>query len=187
MDRLNVAAPEGVLFTVKQASLEAEDRATSETESFEAFFEAHHARLYGTLCLVTSDRAEAEDVMQEAFLKLWERWDRVRAHPDPRGYLYLTAFNLFRSRLRRIARAARRGVARPLSDDPLAEVDARESLAAGLRGLTPRQRAAIVLLDLLDFSSEEAGRALRVRPVTVRVLASQGRAALRDTIGRDDD
>jgi DNA-directed RNA polymerase specialized sigma24 family protein len=44
-----------------------------------------------------------------------------------------------------------------------------------------------VLLDLLDFSSEEAGRALGVRPVTVRVLASQGRAALRDTIGRDDD
>jgi RNA polymerase sigma-70 factor (ECF subfamily) len=171
---------------VKQASLKAEGRATTEPESFVAFFEAHHARLYGTLCLVTTDRAEAEDVMQEAFLKLWERWDRVRAHPDPGGYLYLTAFNLFRSRLRRTTRAARRALTGSPTD-PLAEVDARESLAAGLRALTPRQRAAIVLLDLLDFSSEEAGRALGVRPVTVRVLASQGRATLRDTIGRDDD
>jgi RNA polymerase sigma factor (sigma-70 family) len=125
--------------------------------------------------------------MQEAFLKVWERWDRVRAHPDPGGYLYLTAFNLFRSRLRRARRAARRALSGHASRDPLAEVDARESLAAGLRALTPRQRAAIVLLDLLDFSSEEAARALGVRPVTVRVLASQGRAALRDTIGRDDD
>jgi RNA polymerase sigma-70 factor, ECF subfamily len=172
---------------MRQAAVETEDLAVERAGGFEAFFEAHHARLYGTLCLVTSDRAEAEDVMQEAFLKLWERWDRVRAHPDPRGYLYLTAFNLFRSRLRRIARATRRIVARPVSDDALAQVEARESLAVGLRSLTPRQRAAIVLLDLLDFSSEEAARALGVRPVTVRVLASQGRAALRDTIGRDDD
>jgi RNA polymerase sigma-70 factor (ECF subfamily) len=166
---------------------ETEAREVNQPGRFEEFFEAHHARLYGTLCLVTSDRTEAEDVMQEAFVKLWERWDRVRAHPDPGGYLYLTAFNLFRSRLRRAARAARRVLAGHGSRDPLAEVDARESLAVGLRALTSRQRAAIVLLDLLDFSSEEAGRALGVRPVTVRVLASQGRAALRDTIGRDDD
>jgi RNA polymerase sigma-70 factor, ECF subfamily len=171
---------------MRQAAIETEDLAVDQAGGFEAFFEAHHARLYGTLCLVTSDRAEAEDIMQEAFLKLWERWDRVRAHPDPGGYLYLTAFNLFRSRLRRAGRAARRVLAGH-SRDPLAEVDARESLAAGLRGLTPRQRAAIVLLELLDFSSEEAARALGVRPVTVRVLASQGRAALRETIGRDDD
>jgi RNA polymerase sigma-70 factor (ECF subfamily) len=171
---------------MRAGGLEAEERIASEVGSFEAFFEAHHARLYGTLCLVTSDRAEAEDIMQDAFLKLWERWDRVRAHPDPGGYLYLTAFNLFRSRLRRAARAARRALTGS-APDPLAEVDARESLAAGLRTLTPRQRAAIVLLELLDFTSEEAARALGVRPVTVRVLASQGRAALRDTIGRDDD
>ena len=172
---------------MKEVVTYAEDRTAGHADSFKEFFEAHHARLYGTLCLVTSNRAEAEDIMQEAFLKLWERWDRVRKHPDPGGYLYLTAFNLFRSRLRRIARAAQRVVVRPASEDPLAQVDARESLAAGLRALTPRQRAAIVLLDLLDFSSEEAARALGVRPVTVRVLASQGRAALRDTIGRDHD
>jgi RNA polymerase sigma-70 factor, ECF subfamily len=172
---------------MRQAAVETEDLAVEQAGGFEAFFQAHHARLYGTLCLVTSDRSEAEDVMQEAFLKVWERWDRVRTHPDPGGYLYLTAFNVFRSRLRGARRAARRVFTRQASGDPLAEVDARESLAAGLRALTARQRAAVVLLDLLDFSSEEAARALGVRPVTVRVLASQGRAALRDTIGRDDD
>ena len=172
---------------MRQAATETEDRAVEQTGGFDQFFQAHHARLYGTLCLVTGDRAEAEDVMQDAFLKLWERWDRVREHPDPGGYLYRTAFNLFRSRLRRVARAARRLVTTPPQGDALAEVESRQDLAIGFRHLTPRQRAAIVLLDLLDLTSEEAARALGVRPVTVRVLASQGRAALRDTMGRDDD
>jgi RNA polymerase sigma factor (sigma-70 family) len=98
---------------MRQAATETEDRAVEQTGGFDQFFQAHHARLYGTLCLVTGDRAEAEDVMQDAFLKLWERWDRVREHPDPGGYLYRTAFNLFRSRLRRVARAARRLVTTP--------------------------------------------------------------------------
>lgn len=72
------------------------------TEGFEDFYEIEHARLFGTLCLVTGDRAEA-DVMQEAFVRVWERWDRVSALADPAGYLYRTAFNVFRSRLRRTA------------------------------------------------------------------------------------
>jgi DNA-directed RNA polymerase specialized sigma24 family protein len=44
-----------------------------------------------------------------------------------------------------------------------------------------------VLTDLLGFNSEEAGRALGIKPVTVRVLASQGRAAMRRTLERSDD
>jgi DNA-directed RNA polymerase specialized sigma24 family protein len=48
-----------------------------------------------------------------------------------------------------------------------------------LLGLTPRQRAALVLTEIFDFSSEQAAGILGIRPATVRVLASQGRAALR--------
>ena len=64
---------------------------------FEGLVEAEHGPLYGALCLVTRDRAEAEDVMQEAFLKVWERWDHVGEMADPTGYLYRTAMNLYRS------------------------------------------------------------------------------------------
>ena len=46
-------------------------------EGFEAFFEAHRRRLYGALTLVTGNRFEAEEIMQDAFLRVWERWDRV--------------------------------------------------------------------------------------------------------------
>jgi RNA polymerase sigma-70 factor, ECF subfamily len=168
-------------------SLEAEERIASEAGSFERFFEAQHARLYGTLCLVTADPREAEDVMQEAFLRLWERWDRVRAHPDPAGYLYRTAFNLHRSQLRRAVRAARRRFVDQEPPDQLARVDDRQTLLAGLRRLPRRQRTAVVLLDLMGMTSEEASRLLGVRPVTARVLASQARGRLREAEGDTDE
>jgi RNA polymerase sigma-70 factor (ECF subfamily) len=168
-------------------SLEAEDRIASEAESFERFFEVQHARLYGTLCLVTADPREAEDVMQEAFLRLWERWDRVRVHPDPAGYLYRTAFNLHRNQLRRAVRVARRRFADQEPPDQLARVDDRQTLLAGLRRLPRRQRTAVVLLDLMGMTSEEASRLLGVRPVTARVLASQARSRLRKAEGDTDE
>jgi DNA-directed RNA polymerase specialized sigma24 family protein len=64
------------------------------TISFEEFFEEHHRRLFSALCAATANRHEAEEVMQEAFLKLWERWDRVSGLEDPVGYLYRTAMNV---------------------------------------------------------------------------------------------
>jgi RNA polymerase sigma-70 factor (ECF subfamily) len=171
---------------MRTVGLEAEETA-SEVGSFEGFFEAHHARLYGTLCLATGNPREAEDVMQDAFLRLWERWDRVRAHPDPAGYLYRTAFNLHRSGLRRAMRAARRRFADDEPPDQLARVDDRQALFAALRRLPRRQRTAVILLDLMGLTSEEASRLLGVRPVTVRVLASQARAAMREAEGDTDD
>ena len=78
--------------------------------AFEDLVEAESTRLYGALCLIARDRFEAEDVMQEAFLKVWELWDRVRVMEDPTGYLYRTALNLYRKRLRRASLAVRRAI-----------------------------------------------------------------------------
>jgi DNA-directed RNA polymerase specialized sigma24 family protein len=54
-----------------------------------------------------------------------------------------------------------------------------------LKDLAPRQRAALVLLDMYGYGSEEAARILGVRPSTVRALATQGRTALRAKGGTD--
>jgi len=53
--------------------------------SFEDFFSYEHRGLYGALLLVTRDSHEAEEVMQDAFLRLWERWDRVSSLENPTG------------------------------------------------------------------------------------------------------
>jgi RNA polymerase sigma factor (sigma-70 family) len=155
--------------------------------SFEAFFEAEHARLLRALYLVTGNVQEAEEVAQDAFLAVWERWDRVRAMEGPTGYLFRTAMNRLRSLRRRAARAARRAIGRAEGGDPFAEADERDALARALAALPARQRAAIVLTELLGYGSEEAGRILGVRDVTVRSLASQARAALRTSLEGTDE
>jgi RNA polymerase sigma-70 factor (ECF subfamily) len=154
---------------------------------FADFFRFERTRLFGTLALVTADRVEAEELMQEAFVRVWERWDRVAHHPDPVGYLYRTAFNLVRQRRRRLRRAALRRIEANLPTDPFAAVDDLVDVAEALRRLSERQRAALVLTELLDLDSAEAAHLLRVRPGTVRSLASQGRAALRDVLGGADE
>lgn len=155
--------------------------------SFEAFVDAEAVRFHGALRLLTRDRAEAEDLMQDALLKVWERWDHVRTVDDPTGYLYRTAMNIHRKRLRRAAVAIRHAIRPTPAHDPLDDVESRDEVLRALATLTPRQRMSLVLMDLLDYSSEEAGRLMGVTPTTVRVLASQGRAALRAGTGDDDD
>jgi RNA polymerase sigma-70 factor, ECF subfamily len=153
------------------------------TDSFESFFEDHHADLFGALYLITRNRHEAEEIMQDAFLKVLERWERVSSLADPVGYLYRTAMNLLRKRWRRASLALRRTVGFTPRDDEISVIETRVDVARALASLSPRQRAVIVLTELLEFSSEEAGRLLGIAPGTVRMHASRGRAALADMLG----
>jgi RNA polymerase sigma factor (sigma-70 family) len=183
MDRMNEpgsAVSEPVTAPTTEPAPTAEPPVT-----FEAFFQAEHARLLRALFLVTGNEQEAEELMQDAFLAVWERWDRVREMERPTGYLYRTAMNAFRSRVRRAARAAKRLVG-CAEEDEFARADQRDAVARGLGTLTPRQRAALVLTELLGYGSEEAGEILGVKAVTVRVLASQGRTAMKEKLERSD-
>jgi RNA polymerase sigma-70 factor (ECF subfamily) len=154
--------------------------------TFDEFFEMERGRLFRALLLITRDSAEAEDLMQEAFVRVWERWDRVGTLDDPVGYLFKTAMNIHRSALRRAMAAARRAVRPPAEDDPFESVIERDEAVRSIATLTPRQRAALVVTELLGYSSEEAGTILGVRSGTVRMLASQARAALKERKERED-
>jgi RNA polymerase sigma factor (sigma-70 family) len=152
---------------------------------FRSFFEDEHRRLFKTLYFVTGNRSDASDLMQDAFLKLWERWDRIQTIEDPVAYLFRVALNGNRMR----ARAARRAAMRPLpfavARDEFEDVELRDDVRRMLNSLAPRQRAALVLLDLYGYDSKEAARIMGIRPSTVRALATQGRAVLRTTGGPD--
>jgi RNA polymerase sigma-70 factor (ECF subfamily) len=154
--------------------------------AFEDFFRGQTQNLYAHLCLITGNRAEAEELAQDAFLRLWERWDSVAEMEEPVGYLYRTAMNLFRKRYRRVGVALRKTVSVELRADEFATAEDRSVVAGALVELAPRQRAALVLTELIGFSSEEAGRMLGVRAGTVRALASQGRAAMKQHLEADD-
>jgi RNA polymerase sigma-70 factor (ECF subfamily) len=130
----------------------------SEPQSFEVFFESESPALFRRLCLITGNRHEAEEVVQDAFLSVFERWDRVRDMEDPTGYLYRTAFHAFRRRSRRAALAVRRTLGLATSVDEFAAVDDRQDVSQALARLTRRQRTALVLTELLGYGSEDAGR-----------------------------
>jgi RNA polymerase sigma-70 factor, ECF subfamily len=168
------------LLPMKPTTAVTTDVEVSLPPTFEEFFVANRGGLYQAVWLVTRHRQEAEEIVQDAFLKIWERWDRVGAMDDPTGYLYRTAMNVWRSRGRRAQVAVRR-VVHSLPPDPQIEgIEERDLVVRALASLTPRQRAALVLTDLLGLTSEEAGAAMRVRPSTVRVLAARGRATLKE-------
>ena len=154
--------------------------------SFEEFFGAEHDRLYQALCLVTRNRHEAEEIMQDAFLAMWARWDRVSTDvDDPVAYLYRTAMNAFRHRHRRAALAARKAVGLTPADDGIRRVEEQEAIVRVLAALSSKQRAAIILTNFLDFTAEEAGAFLGLSAGAVRTLASRGRSELRRQAGED--
>jgi len=152
----------------------------------EALVNTFGDRVYRLAVRITGSNEDAEEVAQDAFVRVWERWDRVQALEDPVGYLYRTAMNAYRRSLRRRVLARRFGSDPPREGDAYKAADARSVVWRGLQRLSPRQRAALVLTELLGYSSAEAGRILGVKPVTARVLSSQGQAAMRRAVGEPD-
>ena len=152
---------------------------SGEPVAFDAFFERESERLLRALYAITGSRTQAEDIAQDAFTKVFERWDSVSVMDDPAGYLHRTAMNLFRNEYRRAARALKRLVtSTPAHDDVFAPVEDRDQASQVLALLTPRQRAALVLTEALGYSGEEAGDLLGIKASTVYALTHQARTTL---------
>ena len=124
--------------------------------------------------------------MQEAFLGLWERCHEFERIDDPTAYLFRVSLNAFRSRRRRASTALRRVSPMVEVRDEFTDAEMRADVRRLLLGCTPRQRAALVLVDLLGYPSEQAARIMGVRPSTVRALATQGRQTIRGAEGARD-
>jgi DNA-directed RNA polymerase specialized sigma24 family protein len=99
-----------------------EAAAAEKAPSFEEFYDATFRRLFTALCLVTGNRHEAEEIAQEAFLRVsFERWDRVGKLEDPTGYVFRVSMNVFRNRFRRASLGVRRALSlAPAETDDLA-------------------------------------------------------------------
>jgi RNA polymerase sigma factor (sigma-70 family) len=169
------------------STLSDDDATSAPPPSFEMFFEDEAGRLMRAIYVLTGNAQESEEIMQDAFISVWEQWPRVSEMDNPTGYLYRTAMNRYRSRLRRAARATKIGLNLVEGGDEFAAAEERDALARALARLPTRQRIAIVLTELLGYGSKEAARVMGVRDVTVRSLASRGRAALRQEMESENE
>jgi len=160
--------------------------------TFQAFFAEHYDRLARALFLLAGDAGEAEDLAQEAMVRVYEQWTRVARMSSPEGYLYRTALNLHRSRLRKLA-VRRRGPSSDVSTtpDPADAAAVSDQVARALATLPTGQREAVVLVSWLGLDDAEAAQILGIEPVSVRSRLSRARAALRTQLsadlGEDDD
>ena len=162
------------------------DQPTADRVAFDRFFQTWYGRLTAQIHAYVGSRAEAEDTVQEAFLRTWQRWPVVSRYDDPVAWVRRVAWNLATSRLRRITTAARvLRHQRPPEPVPGADPD-HVALVAALRRLPERQRQVIVLHHIADVSVAEIAETLGVPRGTVLSWLSRGRARLAEHLDGPD-
>jgi RNA polymerase sigma-70 factor (sigma-E family) len=145
------------------------------TNDFDALYRERRLALVRLATVITGSNGAAEEIVQEAFIRLHDRWDHVTS---PIGFLRTVVTNLARSELRRIDLHRRRGVAtREIIDAP--ELD--ETWAAICR-LSSRQRAVLALRYYADLPEAEIAEILGCRIGTVKSAHHRALAKLREEL-----
>lgn len=152
------------------------------TEADEAalreFYSAQQPRLVGVVSLLTGSRAEAEDIVQEAFVRLVPRWAKVSRYESPEGWLRLVAMRLAANRHRNATRFASLLRRVPTSDVPDPADGQGLDLERALAQLPMPARQAAVLYYVCDLPVPEIATTLGVAEGTVKSRLSRARAAL---------
>ena len=148
--------------------------------SFEALFERHYDLVYGVLFRLTGTRAEAEDLLQEVFLRLYQR---PMAHGENvAGWLYRVALNTGYNALRASHRRERReritapGEAVPGPEEELSSIEARRRVQAVLAQL-PERSAKMLVLRESGFSYKEIAEIVGVSVGSVGTLLARAQEA----------
>lgn len=150
-------------------------------------YEEHAGRAFRVAYLLTGDRVLAEDLVQDAFVKLIGRGADLRRPESFDLYLRRTVVTLsygqFRRRRTERAYLARvRGLAERTSD-ALPDVEGRDELWTQLQKIAPRQRAALVLRYFEDLSEQQAADVLGCSLRTLKSLVTRGVQAMREQQG----
>ena len=155
---------------------------------WEDVYAAHYRRLVVLVTAVAGSRVEAEEAVQEAFVRALGLTGRRAVVDDPEAWLYRVAVNVVRSRMRRLL-SARRARAALAGDEPRADehttVDNRLALLHGLRRLPFVQREALALHYLADLPLEAIAARVGAPIGTVKARLSRGREALARHLARE--
>ncbi len=148
----------------------------------EAWVAHVYAAIVGPLALYCQSTQTAEDVAQEALIRLWQRRAEV---DDPTAWAFRCAFNLAASSFRRRA-AERRALRRSRElltevESPMPDVERDIDLQRALAALSNRQRQAVLLHYLADFDHARVAAVMNCSVGTVKAHLARGLAALRSS------
>jgi RNA polymerase sigma-70 factor, ECF subfamily len=181
----NVEVPEGMVPSEVVEACRRGDQA-----AFAALVRATYRRAYALAVRLVRDRFEAEDVVQEAYLRMFRSIERFRDEAKIETWMHRIVTNVAITRLRSKGRAAEL-----VSDDvpewvpsemPEAGVAVRDQLERALDRLPKGQRTAVVLKDVYGLSCREVADELGIEEGAVKVRLHRARKRLRETIAEED-
>jgi RNA polymerase sigma-70 factor (ECF subfamily) len=158
----------------------------TDTEGFDAFYRTTRQRVYDCLYALTGDPAEAQDAVQEAYARAWQRWAAVSGYADPEAWVRTVARRIAISgwrRWRSSLRAYRRAGPPPAVPGPGPD---RVAIVTALSRLPLAQRTAIVLHHLAGMPVADVAREVGVPEGTVKARLARGRRALAPMLGLEE-
>jgi RNA polymerase sigma-70 factor (ECF subfamily) len=162
----------------------AEERIIAIPNEFDRVFRAYHGLVFRTAYRITGNAADAEDVSQTVFLRLYRRGNHGEVQENEESYLRRAAINAALDVIR--ARQADREVeltdlpAEPAQNDPR---ELRQALGRALAQLKPRSAEIFAMRFLEGFSNPQIARMLGISQVLVAVLVHRTRQQLRKELG----
>jgi RNA polymerase sigma-70 factor (ECF subfamily) len=156
---------------------------------FEQFTAEHGGGLVKLAYSLCGDRERAEDAVQEALVKVYQRWPKL---DDPLAYARATTVNAARDDWRRSARQQRIGAALerfPVPDSPAPheQLLQRDALMTALDGVPRRQREVLVLRYGSQLSEAETASVLQISVGTVKSQCNRGLARMRELLSTDEE
>ena len=153
---------------------------------FDEFYLATRVDLLRQLTAMTGEPEMAQDVLQEAYARAWQRWTRVADLESPAAWVRTVAWRLAVSQFRRrkVADRVLLGLRRRPAD-PAPSPEHSWDLDQALQQLNPVYRQALVLHDLYGFTMEQVAAECGVAVGTIKSRLARGRAAVAAALGAD--
>jgi RNA polymerase sigma-70 factor, ECF subfamily len=149
-----------------------------EREEFADFYAASFQRLVGQLCAMIGDQSEAQDVVQEAFVRAWAGRGKIDRDGAPEAWVRVTAWRIAASRWRRTRDGIRLGALTARPESAAGPTPDRVAFTDALRKLPAEQRRALVLYHLCDLTVDQIAAETGARAGTVKARLARGRAAV---------
>ena len=172
---------------------------TGKEQAYEALIQRYQQPVYNLIFRLLNDPADANDVVQEVFLKVFRNVGSFRGQSSLKTWVYRIAVNEAHNHRRWFSRHRRQEVGLDRDDDERSYQDtlsdhspspfqaavdeeASEILEAAVQALNPTFRAAVVLRDVEDLSYDEIADILQINLGTVKSRIMRGREALRHAL-----
>jgi RNA polymerase sigma-70 factor (ECF subfamily) len=151
-------------------------------QDFAEFYRGTHPGLVAELYAFTGDLAEAQEIVQDAFIRAWQHWRKVQHYDQPRAWVARVAYRLAVSRWRKartvLTSWIRHGPAAPVPEPSESSV----ALATALAQIPEAQRRAVVLHHMAGYSVAEIASIEDVPDGTIKARLSRGRQRLSELL-----